>query len=706
MTLFNRFSAILLPLLFFVVTGLLPLYDYGMNWDSPIHFARGQAYLRYILTGKTNYSDLPSLCRSEYNSNSRIDATTGEVCDRHRKVRVSEYESHLLDFKSWAVTTTYGHPAFSNIMLAISNNIFFKYLGLVEDVPAYHLYNITTMFLLALTVSIWARKTFGTFASIVAVLAVYTFPLLFAEQHFNVKDPPMAAFFIISLYFFWLSFTKKRILYLILSALAGGASFGTKFNFVFAPFILFPWFAAYLFTNRHHLKQIFSKRMLLALTIYPIILFLVFFLTWPALWPDPLNNVFQVFKYYKNIGGPTCPYSPLTKPWLTECTQLISIKYFLYTTPPTTLFLFFVGSIVGVFRFKEKSSVIILWLTFFYFTILRVTFSITNIYGGLRQIMEFVPAMAMIAGIGALFLRELLIRIAKRLFLFQEKNKKLITLLASFIIILGYIPIFLELKQIHPNQNVYFNFIIGGLKGAAEKDFPGYGNTYGNAYLQGIKWINQNAEKRAKLALVSGNAQNISRLSLREDIDFSNGSRSGYNQEGEYQMALVVGQDIFSNTFRHKYLDNFLNEVYVVRVDGVPVLKIWKNDKQYLKEGLNIKRTSEQFKKTYSVYGGKKEILISLYRIKRLKALTFSFPSSECKDKLIGATVYVSTDGDQYFQKEESVNNFSAREIAGYNADFVFLFPGDDAQYIRLVSPVSYPCDLSNIDLQIFTFRE
>jgi len=693
-----------------------------MNWDSPVHFARGQAYLRYILSHKTDYSDLPSLCKSEYNLNSRIDATTGEICDRHRKVRISEYESHLIDFNSWVVQGTYGHPAFSDIMLAVSNSIFFKYLGLVEDVPAYHLYSIITTFLLALTVSIWVKKTFGTFASVVAVLAVYTFPLLFAEQHFNVKDPPMAAFFTIALYFFWLALTKKKAKYLILSALAGGASFGTKFNFVFAPFVLLPWFVVFttlklkekLYKNKKltfrnvflELYTLYPKRLYFALFAYPIIVFLVFFFSWPALWPDPAEKIYQVVMYYKNIGGPTCSYSPLTKLWFTECTQLISVKYFLYTIPPITLFLFLVGSIVGVFRFKEKGSVTILWLTFFYFTVLRVTFSITNIYGGLRQIMEFVAPMAMIASVGALFLRNFIAKILRKYFLSQQPKRKTISLIASLLIFAGFIPILSTLWKMHPNQNVYFNSLIGGLRGAVENDFPGYGNTYGNAYLQGIKWINQNAELRAKLALVSGNAQNISRLSLREDIDFSNGSRSGYNQEGEYQMALVVGQDIFSNTFRHKYLDDFLNEAYAVRVDGHPILKIWKNDKQYLKEGLDLTATPQRFKRTYSVKEGKKEVLISLYEIKKLKALTFSFSSTECKDKLIGAAVYTSRDSNQFFQKDETVNNFSAREIEGYDAEFVFLFPGEEVQYIRLVAPKNYPCELSGIGLRVFGFKD
>ncbi|OGY11725.1 MAG: hypothetical protein A3D26_01655 [Candidatus Blackburnbacteria bacterium RIFCSPHIGHO2_02_FULL_44_20] len=702
----RRFGYLLAPVLLFVLS-LATIYDYGMNWDSPIHFARGQAYLRYILSGKTDYSDLPSLCKSEYNLNSRIDLATGEVCDRHRKVRVSEYESHLLDFNSRVAQTTYGHPAFSDIMLAVSNGVFFKSLGLVEDVPAYHLYSVITTFLLVLIVSIWVKNTFGTFASVVAALTVYTFPLLFAEQHLNVKDPPMAAFFITSLYFFWLGLTRKNVFYILISALAGGASFGTKLNFVFAPFILLPWVILYSSAQvRQKLSKkklsfgrllnsiltLYPKKVLFALLAYPLIVFTVFFLAWPALWNSPIHRLYEVLTYYKDIGGSTCNFSYLTIPWFTKCTQTISLRYLLYTMPPVSLVLFFIGTIVAIFKFKEKNYVTVLWLTLFYFTILRVTLSITNIYGGLRQIIEFIAPMGMIAGVGALFLRNSLAKIV------PQK-------LASFLIVLCFVPILWELKEIHPNQNVYFNSFIGGLKGAAARDFPGYGNTYGNVYLQGIKWLNKNAEPRARIALVTGNAQNISRLSLREDIDFSNGSRSGYNQEEEYQMLLIVGQDMFGDTFRQKYLDNFLNEIYSVKVDGVPILKIWKNDKQHLKEGLDLTATPQQFKRTYSVREGKKEVLISLYEIKKLKALTFSFPSTECKDKLIGAAVYTSRDNNQFFQKDESVNNFGEREIAGYGADFVFLFPGEEAQYIKLVAPKNYPCELPDISLRVLSFE-
>lgn len=695
---FNRFSAFLVPLVFFTI-GLATLYDYGMNWDSPIHFARGQAYLRYMLTGKTNYDGLPKYCMNSENVGSRRDSETGEVCDRHRSVRVSEYESGLLDFDSRVAKSAYGHPAFSDIMLAASNSIFFKGLGWVEDINAYHLYSLFTTFLLALAVSIWVKQTFGTFASFISVLTIYSFPLLFGESHFNVKDPPMAAFFTIALYFLWLAITRGKARYLYLSALAGGASLGTKLNFVFAPFILLPWVIAYLGNARTNWTKFLSKRMIVAFAFYPVIVFLVFFASWPALWPNPIKNITEVIQYYHDVGGSKCAYFYFTTPWFTKCTQLTTLQYFFYTLPPVSIILFLVGFIASLVKLKEKKYVVLIWLSFFSFTVLRVTLSLTGIYGGLRQILEFIAPMAMIAGLGALSLRNLLVRIFARL-LTQKPGKRAVIFVASLIITLGYIPIFLQIIKMHPNQNVYFNFLIGGLKGAEEKDFPGYGNTYGNAYLQGIAWLNQNAEPNSRFGLVSGNAQNISRATLREDIDFSNGSRSGYNQEGEYLMLMVVGQDPSSETFRYKYL-SLLDPLYDLRVDSVSLLKIWKNDKHHLRAGIKIDGAREPIKARIN---DKEKIIIDLGEKRNLKALGFIFPSPECKEKIIGAKIFISPDGNQYMQKPESVNNFTEREISGYNADLVYLFPGDEAQYIKVIPPTSYPCKLSNIGLSVFIF--
>lgn len=690
----SRFFFLLVPLLFFAIS-LFTLYDYGMNWDSPIHFARGQAYLRYILTGKTNYEGLPQPCMNTQNLTSSIDFATGEVCDRHRKVRVSEYQSVLLDFNSWAAKAVYGHPAFSGLMLAISNNIFFKTLGWVEDIPSYNLYSLFTTLLLALTVSIWTKQIFGIFASVIAVLTIYTYPLLVGEQHFNIKDPPMAAFFILALYLFWLGIIKKRPLFIILSALAGGASFGTKLNFAFAPFILLPWIFIYgrrLF-NTSKIKTLLSRKMLTAFILYPTIVFLIFFLTWPALWPDPMKNISEVFKFYHNVGSSICNYTFLTPPWWKECTNPITLKYFILTTPPFSLFLFTVGFIVSLAWIKRRDFTLLLILSFFVITILRVTLPSSAIYGGMRQIMEFIGPMAIISAVGALFLRDQLV-----------KFLSLSVFSTSILLIIGFIPISLSLIKLHPNENVYFNSLIGGLHGAAERNFPGYGNTYGNGYMQGVKWLNQHAATNSRLALTSGLGQNLSRGQIRGDIDYSNNYRSGYNQEREYQMLLIEGNDPLINTFRYEYL-SFLNPLYILEVDGVPLLKIWRNDETNLKNGFNFDSQIERNPAiTYETIKEKEVAIIRLEEKKNLKALVIKFQDLACKDTLVGTKISISNDGKEYLQKAEGINNFSDREIFGYSGDFVYLFPGDEAKFIKITSPANYPCKLSDIDFSVITF--
>lgn len=701
MSFLNRFSAVLIPLLFFCIS-LFTLYDYGINWDSPIHFARGQAYLRYILTGKTNYNDLPSYCMNDENLISRVDDKTGEICDRHRRTRVSEYESPLLDFNSWVARTTYGHPAFSNLMLALSNNIFFKLLGWVEDIPSYHLYSIFTTFLLALTVSIWTKQTFGIFASIIVVLTIYTFPLLAGEQHFNVKDPPMAAFFTLSLYLFYLAIVKKKPLLLILSALAGGASFGTKFNFVFAPLILLPWLIAYgrIVLQTKMARVLLTRKMLFAFSLYPIIVFLVFFLSWPALWSDPIKNIPEVIRFYRDIGGSTCSYQFLTFLWFTKCSQLTTMQYLLFSIPPFTIFLFIIGLIASLIQFSKYHFVVILWLSFFFATTTRVIFSISNIYGGLRQIMEFIAPMAMISGVGALFLRNQLVRFLK-IFITLKNNQIVLPLIASSIIIAGFLPIFVTLTRLHPNENIYLNFLIGGLNGAAQKNFPGYGNTYGNASLQGIRWLNRYGEPNSKLALLSGNAQEVSRGLLREDIDFANGYRSGYNQAGEYQMVLTTADQVSSSEiFRYQYLNTYLNPVYDLKIEGVSILKIWKNSKDHLKSGVNLDQKIEQI----NVERSDKGIVIRLSEKKNLKALTLILPNIECRNEMIGAKIYLSIDGKEYIEKADEIGGFAEEETRGFEADFVYLFSGDGARYIKITPPARYPCKLSDIDFSVFTF--
>lgn len=707
----DRIFPSFLPIVFLVIA-LVTISDYGLNWDSPVHFARGQAFLRYMLTGKTDYVGLPQFCQDRRGINNRVDYLTGEVCDKTRRTRVSEYESRILDFQ-WAKKITYGHPAFSDLMLAASNQIFFKWLGFFEDIDAYHIFPIVMTFILLLTVAYWAKITFGTFASIVSVLSVGLFPLLFAEQHFNVKDPPVGAFFTLAIFFFWRGITKKKARFLLLSGLFGGMSFATKVNYVFAPVILLPWMLyyilAYIRFQRGGLLIVFSKktlstirklfppRLLVALLLYPIIVAAIFYFSWPALWFDTKDGVLQFIKYYREIGVKVCPYPRLSPLWFFSCSDLLTIKYFFYSLPIPTVIFFLIGAVIALRKRREFSFVTVLWLSFFFVTLLRVTFSVASIYGGLRQIMEFVAPLGFLAGLGAVYIRDSLVRI---LVLYTTVAKRTLVILVSALILGGYVPVILTLIKLHPNENLYFNLLIGGVSGAAASNFTGFGNTYGNVYLQGVNWMNENAESDAHFALVFGLASSISRPSLRNDILYDNSYRSGYNMKGEYQLAQLLQGDPQKQRFGYQFLNKFLHPIYIVSVDGVPILKIWKNEPKYLKNGMHLDPEEEAM-----VISEQEEstLVLQLKTKKKLKRIEFYYPPV-CEIPVKMALISIGTSLDNLQQLPFSPQNFTQSEIQGYEGSSVYFFLGEETRFVHIRLEEKGECDIKDILPKLFVF--
>lgn len=703
------------PFLFFLLS-LYTLSDYGMNWDSPLHFARGQAFFRYFVTGKKDYKDAAKFCYNERNLISIRDYKTGEICDKSRSVRVSEYESTSLDFK-WAQAAGYGHPPVSDILMTITNYVFYKKLGWLEDIEAYHIYNVLSTFLLAVVISLWMGKTFGKFASIVSVVALYSYPLLFAESHFNVKDPAMAAFFTLSIYLFWKSLSENKARYMIFSAIAGGISFGTKFNFVFAPFILFPWFLLFILpkvreflsylqqrSDKKIKKFIFNipLRFVIVLLLYPLIIYFIFYISWPSIWPDPISNTLRVVGYYKDVGGAGCQYDFLSIHWIFSCSNTLPIQYFLTTLPIVSLVYFFIGFIASLFYLKRYNYVVILWISFFLVTILRVTVPISSTYGGIRQIMEFVGPFALLCGMGALFLRGVIMLAMFRFNPKLKQYKEKISFVTGAFLLMLYIPIFVTISSLHPNENVYFNEFLGGIKGAAEKNFPGYGNSYGNVYIQAVRWLNKNAEKNARIALIAGNAQNISRASLREDFFLDNNYASSYQQKGEYLIMLMTQGIPGYNSISYHFVNKFLDPVYVIEVDDVPLLKIWKNEEKYLKKGVNIKK---ERKEDVRVSYEENVITAELAEIRSLKRLEVNFDNDLCRQVFLEAPIEVAKEKDQFVLMHDAITNLTDNEIQGYDADLSFLFTGEEGRYIRIKPQFTNECDPSSpIEINVYSF--
>lgn len=558
------------------------LSHYGINWDESNHYIRGQAYLRYFLTGKENYSDLPKL-KSHFPRIAGRALPSGIAYEDDKSFRRSiyQYEAKKTQSYSWYLKNDFGHPPLNGILASLSNLIFYQRLGWLGDIQSYHLFIIAAVSFAIFSIFIFTSTYYGVFSGVIAVLALFLYPLLFSESHFNIKDPVEMSFYTLTILTFYLGVVRNSLKFIILTGIFAGLALGTKLNIAFLVLTIFPWILILKWNDVKNLRWPFNKSVTFGILAIPLIALGILFASWPFLWNNSWSHFLSFLSYYKTIGGVSYQWNT---PFYIFGLNTYAVQWVIFTTPIITLALTFFGTIfVLTHGAKEKNKTSLLILLWLMTPIARVMLPNSGIYGGVRQIMEYIPAIAMLSGIGAGYIVKLLNGYIVS-YLKQYSNLAIKPLfLLQFITILSFIPITLKLISIHPNENVYFNPLIGGLKGASQHNFQDWGTTLGSAYKGGIDWINTNTPENSKLALARGLLSNIPRIFVRKDIYFSESHYSGNKKAGEYLMEVVDYRwDIDTPKEKRQYIDTLV-PVYEEKVDGVAILKIWKNDVEHAK---------------------------------------------------------------------------------------------------------------------------
>lgn len=700
------FRSFFVPVIFLVVA-LYTLSDYGINWDESKHLIRGQAYLHYILTGKHDFLDMPPYPALkgapdsiDYNVSPPV-RPAGEKTSQELGIRRSYFQSdfYTLDYyftkqENVPLEAKHSHPEANGLLAAVSNYIFYQKLGVLQDIEAYHLFIVFVTFLLVLAVGLFTWKHFGVFASVVASSSLALYPLVFAESHFNVKDPVLMSFFGLALLTFWQGFKGKKVAYVILSAVFAGLALGTKFNTFFLPVILVPW-ALFVLVQRfkqEKLKRldwlglIGGTKMFVSLVSYPLIALVVLYALSPYLWLDPIKHFLEIVSYYQKVGRGTLEE---LSPYLMGGWNTYPLIWIFYTTPLPILFLSFLGLAYSLFLvLKRQSEVALLVLLWFAVPTVRYIWPGMNVFGGVRHIMEFIPAMALFVGMGAFFLIKCTQSISKRL-----------SRLVIVVIIISFGFVVYEMASIHPNQNIYFNQLVGGLSGARERNIPSWGNTYGNVYLQGINWLNRNAETDARLALAVNYLSVIPRFKLRQDISVDNSYWSGVEHNGEYVMEMSHDWPL-KNRYKYAYYETFLNPVYQVMVDGVPLLKIWKSDIEHTKAGYE----KEIVIKPLSVVTEGQKLKIDFTGQVLLTRLIVKHSNNNCEEQGNDGFIAVSTDGQDYVREPGPlIDPESPYVTPEMDKDiFVYMFPARPARSIVFNSEKANSCILKDYKVTVW----
>lgn len=662
------FYPLLFSILFFLF-GFLTISHYGVNWDSSNHYTRGQALLRYVFTREKDYKNLDL-----------------DNLDNKETTRRSIYQATTRPAKYFLEKQYFAHPPLPDILASLSNSIFYQKLGILGDIESYHLFIIFVSSLLVFTVFFFTLQAYGFFAALVAYLSLVLYPLFLAESHFNIKDPIEASFYGLTIYAFYKGVIKDSWKWIIASAIFCGLALGTKLNVVFAPFIVIPWLIIYKWESIRSLKWPFSFKLTLSLIFYPLVVFAIFLASNPPLWPDPAVRTYEVFKWYQGIGGAGTRYQPDS--FFINGFNTYPVLTVLFQTPLVILFLSFFGVIASVFLFKREkkktSFLVLLWLAV---PIIRVTLPGASIYGGVRQIMEYIPAMAILAGIGARYMATLLNGYIVKLL--KKKPFNHLTIeplkLLQIVIILMFLPITFKMIQIHPVENAYFNPLIGGLKGAKERNYPDWGVTLGNQYKQGAEWLNKHAEENAKLALLVSTRVNLPPYYLRDDIRFANNFWSRKERKGEYLMEAIYDGWIRVYYYAGEFADVFLKPVYELKVDDVAIFKIWKNDPEHTYPKYLNEKTMDS--KRITLERQEDAIFIGMEETVELMEVIVDYTAQDCSPFEEGE-VYLSLDGEDWESAREPIKEYMIEK-----GRLTYPLAAKKAKYVKIISNPENSCD-------------
>jgi hypothetical protein len=276
---------------------------------------------------------------------------------------------------------------------------------------------------------------------------------------------------------------------------------------------------------------------------------------------------------------------------------------------------------------------------------------------------------------------------------------------------LGTIMIFLLMNigvliRLHPYENAYFNFLIGNLRGARDKNFPAWGNTFGTVYKEGIDWINKNVPENSKLTLLQNIDTYLFYEKLRPDIDYGKRNWSGIDRGGEYIIELVFNDTAKSSYYGWEYVETFLEPVYEYKRDGVTLLTIWKNDLEHTKK-------FEKLGEKELFFGSNLEksenlLIYDLGKDYWLSRIVLEFDATESCFPITNSYLESSLDKVNWGREKDwipysQMYDKENLQKAGDNLYKIeFMLPKRKARYVRFWLDNKYSCGLNAKDIRVY----
>lgn len=505
------------------------------------------------------------------------------------------------------------HPVVMKASFALSHLIFHELLGWMSPSTAWRFPTMISAAALVTGVYLfgrdlgrrylqapWAPISFG----LIAALALLLQPRFFFHCHLATFDTAITSLWFWVVYAYWRSFDSRRW------AIAAGALFGlalsVKLNAFFLPLVLVGhWVLLHIWEFR--LQRGEEGRLVLAFPKIPAAFWamavagpLLFYALWPRHWFETFSRVqwylnfhlthehYMVQYFGQNLQIP--PF-PISFPFVMT----------LVTVPATLLLAALIGAAFALksseapkeFRAvledlrrrrwprhsdrEDRRGARLLLFINLLFPIALIAMPETPIFGGTKHWMPAMPYLALFAGWGitalALSLKPWL---SDRLPLSEERAALAAALLLALFTLL---PAAYATAHNHPMGTAYYNELIGGYRGAAEKEMmPQF---WGYASRQALPWLNEAAPPESsvwihKILSPAWEAYQAEEIA-RRDLKTASIRRSDY--------ALYHQQKAFMHLLLPLWEEyRTMAPAHVVEIDGVPLHSVYERpEKEELK---------------------------------------------------------------------------------------------------------------------------
>jgi len=504
---YARATTVLLVVTFF----LMPLlsFDFGVTWDEPIRAAHGDMIVDYYTSG---FDDTRALDPEN---------------------EVLKYYGALFDS-----VTSYLHE-----------------LTQFDLYPLRHIANSLLGWLILLYVVRLAVSLYGWQAGLVALLFMLISPRFIGHSMNNPKDIPFAAFFLAATYYL-LQFNQTRRIYskkhIGLFVLFASLCLMVRPGALLLIFYMACVLGFIVFRDLFQTRTL-EREKALSVAVWGVVTLILVFPLGTLFWPWA-----QLNPYWRPIEAlQVASQFPWESMVLYKGEGILATNlpwhyiptWIGITTPLVVLFFFFCG--LGRMLYKREGKSILLAF-FILFPPVYVIIKGSVVYDGYRHLLFIYPMIVVLAAGALVWAKEL------------AAKRRIYTVALMMVVVLGSYHSIYYMVRNHPNEVVYFNQIVGGVKGALYKYELDY---WGNCLKQSAQWLHEKSLEEGRQLLVAPGPPEHLALHYLQKYD----SLVPADKNAEYSFFYLRDNP----EYLRKLVSSF-RVAHQVTAGGAPICLVWK----------------------------------------------------------------------------------------------------------------------------------